>query len=51
MVLKNATLPGDETKMWDDFSKEGPPLHLSYPVASPAPAFRCKIDAKSQLSN
>jgi hypothetical protein len=41
-MLKNATLPVDATKMRDDFSKEGPPLHLSYPVASPAPAFRCK---------
>ena len=30
----------------NDFSKEPPPLHLSYPTASPAPAFRCKIDAK-----
>jgi hypothetical protein len=50
-VLKNAIMPGDSTKRWDDFSKEPPPLHLSYPTASPAPAFRFKIDAKYFLTS
>ena len=51
IVPPNALLPGDSAKRWDDFSKGRPPLHLSYPVASPAPAFRCKIDAKYFLTS
>jgi hypothetical protein len=45
----NALLQGDATKMWDDFSKQRPPIHLPYPTASPALVFRCKTDAKYPL--
>jgi hypothetical protein len=50
-VPQNALLPGDSTKEWDDFSKERPPIHLSYPPASPTPVFRCEIVAKYPLTN
>ena len=40
---ENAPLSADSTKRGADFSKGRPPIHLSYPIASPALAFRCKI--------
>jgi len=49
IVLKNPLLPGDSIKRWPDFSEGRPPIHLPYPIASPAPAFRCKTDAKYPL--
>ena len=48
---ENPPLSTDSTKRRADFSKERPPIHLSYPIASPAPAFRCKIDAKYPLTS
>jgi len=41
-------LPGDATEMWDDFSKERPPIHLPPPIASPATGFRRKISLDKQ---
>ena len=51
IVLKNDILRGDSTKRWDDFSKERPPIHFSYPTTPPAPVFRCKIDPKNPLTS